>query len=80
MYDEERDEFRRDAYGIGEYRKGDPEKATGSPSSWNESGPPSWLRAMTAKYLSAEEARREPEPGPSINETEEEESHESPQD
>jgi hypothetical protein len=75
MYDEERDEFRREAYGIGEYQKGDPEKATGSPSTWNESGPPSWLRAMTAKYLKPEDPRDEPQLP--ANEDDEEESHAS---
>lgn len=39
MYDEEREETNREAYGLGEYRKGSHDKATGSPATWALSAP-----------------------------------------
>jgi len=59
MFDEERDEFDREAYGLGEYRKGDSEKATGSTASWPESVP---ARAWNLEYETS--SHYEPEDGP----------------
>jgi hypothetical protein len=80
MYDEERDELRNQAYGLHEYRPTNPDLAVGSTARHPDSGPSSWLRAMNQKRKSAEEALRESEPGPSINEINQEDDHEPPQD
>jgi len=59
MFVEERDEFNREAYGLGEYRKGDSEKATGSTASWA-------LSAPTARRPLIGAADSWPESGPAV--------------
>lgn len=76
MYDEDDDDLKAQFNRIGEYRRTNPDLAVGSTAHH----PDSWDQAMARKRQSAVEALREPEPGPSINEIEEEASHGTSQD